>query len=98
MPLRRNKVFGAPVTWTRPTSAAGQLLPTCSSFPAHATLAGCTREVVSLSARYFKIFYINLSIDKLFEKWKRIGRWSSDDMMLWVERIQNRDVVEWWEE
>jgi hypothetical protein len=24
--------------------------------------------------------------------------WSSDGVMLWLERRQNKDVVEWWEE
>jgi hypothetical protein len=27
-----------------------------------------------------------------------IGRWSSDDMLLWLERRQNGDVIEWWGE
>jgi hypothetical protein len=26
------------------------------------------------------------------------GGWSSDDMVLWLWRRQNRDVVEWWGE
>jgi hypothetical protein len=26
------------------------------------------------------------------------GRWSSDDMMLWLQRKQNGDTVEWWGE
>jgi hypothetical protein len=26
------------------------------------------------------------------------GRWSSDDVMLWLGRSQIRDVVEWWRE
>jgi hypothetical protein len=26
------------------------------------------------------------------------GGWSSDDMMLWLGRRQNRDVIEWWGE
>jgi hypothetical protein len=26
------------------------------------------------------------------------GGWSSDDMVLWLERRQNGDAVEWWGE
>jgi hypothetical protein len=26
------------------------------------------------------------------------GRWSSDSMVLWLERRQNEDTVEWWDE
>jgi hypothetical protein len=26
------------------------------------------------------------------------GGWSSDDMLLWLGRRQNRDVVDWWRE
>jgi hypothetical protein len=25
------------------------------------------------------------------------GWWGSNDVVLWLERMQNRDVVEWWE-
>jgi hypothetical protein len=26
------------------------------------------------------------------------GGWSFDDVVLWLGRIQNRDVIEWWGE
>jgi hypothetical protein len=26
------------------------------------------------------------------------GEWSSDEVVLWLGRRQNKDVVEWWEE
>jgi hypothetical protein len=66
---------------------------------------------------------VNLYVDKLFEKRKRVsyfvtvgvivwrddgreiavkgndgGGWSSDGVMLWLGRRQNRDAIEWWEE
>jgi hypothetical protein len=31
-------------------------------------------------------------------KGKDGGGWSSDDVVLWLGRRQNRDAVEWWEE
>jgi hypothetical protein len=29
-------------------------------------------------------------------KWNNGGGWSSDGVVLWLGRIQNRDAVEWW--
>jgi hypothetical protein len=31
-------------------------------------------------------------------KWNDGGGWSSDDVVLWLGRKQNRDAVEWWRE
>jgi hypothetical protein len=42
------------------------------------------------------MFYVNSHTDKLFRKRKRICGWISDELMLWLRRIQNGDTVEWW--
>jgi hypothetical protein len=31
-------------------------------------------------------------------KWNDDDRWNSDGVVLWLERRQNKDAVEWWEE
>jgi hypothetical protein len=31
-------------------------------------------------------------------KWNDGDEWSSDDVVLWLGRKQNRDTVEWWRE
>jgi hypothetical protein len=31
-------------------------------------------------------------------KWNDDGRWSSNGMVLWLERRENADAVKWWRE